>query len=480
VLLAAIIDGGPEFEGFHGLSLALLTLAVLSLGGWLGLAVVRWFATRPSLPAAAPPTKELRDEPPAVVNFLVNRCHATRVAVAATFLDLAARRFFAVDMLDLDRGVVRLRHDADASGLRDYERQVYSIVTSRATGGSAPLEVLEITDSEKWFKRFSKGVISDARHAHLAANRWSRFDYVGLGGTLAVICLLFALAFATAGLWVEDTGSDDDFTRFDWLWVAGIAWFVLMLGLGALRAVRETAAGRAACSHWLGYRAYCRQSRAFEELPPAAVTVWGRYLAHAVAVGSAHDTAEDLPFATEEPQTAWTRSTGVWRQVRVEYPSRFGFGQAPWKAALEGFARMAFFGALAFFILPILLPIVLDLRSDLGQDIPAGQERTLWLFVAGAIVVQSGLGIYWAINALAGAIRFVRGAADLGRRIVVEGEVIKIHGNRVAVDDGRDDETAAWFRPPGCPALSRGQRVRVTRSPWLHHVTSVEVLASPA
>jgi hypothetical protein len=476
VPFAAIISGGPKFEGFHGLSLALLTLAVLSLGGWLGLAVVRWLATRPRLPDAAPPTNELRDEPPAIVNFLVNRCHVTRLAVAATFLDLAARRFLAVDMLDLDRGVVRLRQDADASGLRDFERQVYSIVTSRATGGSAPLEVLEVADAEKWFKRFSKSVVNEARRAHLAANRWSRFDYVGLGGSLAVICLLFALAFATAGLWVEDTGSEDDFTRLDWLWVAGIAWFVLMLGLGALRAVRETAAGRAACAHWLGYRSYCRQSRAFDDLPPAAVTIWGRHLACAVAVGSAHDTAEDLPFATEDPETAWTRSTGIWRQVRVEYPRRFGFGQVPWKATLEGFARMTFFGALAFFILPIMLPIVLDLRSDLASGLPAGNERSLWLFVAGAIVVQSGLGIYWAVNALAGAIRFLRGVGDLGRRVVVEGEVVKVHANRVAVDDGRSDETVAWYRPPGCPALERGQRVRVTRSPHLHHVTRVEVL----
>lgn len=476
MLAAAIIDGGEKFDGFSGLSLALLTIAVLSLGGWLGLAVVRWFSTRPRLPEAAAPTNVLRDEPPALVNFLINRCHVTRVAVAATFLDLAARKFLSIDMLDLDHGVVRLREQPGSGALRPYEQQVYGLVQSRATGGSAPLEVLEVQDSDKWFKNFSKAVVSDARRMHFAGNRWSTFDYIGLGGSLALICLTFAGAFALADLFVQDTGSEDDFTRSDWLIMAGIAWFVLMLGFGALRSLRETASSRPVTAHWLGYRDYCRQTEAFERQPPAGVTVWERYLSFAVAVGSAHDTAEDLPFQTEDPETAWTRSTGTWRQLRIEYPTRFGFGQVPWKAALEGFARAAWFGGLAFFILPILLPIVLDLRDDLSEDLGSGDDAKLRWIVIGVVIFQTVLGAYWAINGLAGAIRFVRGVADLGRSVVVEGEVVKVHAGRVAVDDGLDDETTAWFRPVDCPPLSRGQRVRVTRTPNLHYVTQVEVL----
>jgi hypothetical protein len=468
--------GGEKFDGFEGLSLALLSLGVLALGGWLGLFTVRWLATRPRLPDADAATNVLRDEPPGVVNFLVNRCHVTPVAVAATFLDLAARRFFAVDMLDLEHGVVRIRQDADTSSLRDFERRVHDVVRSRATAGSAPLEVLQVQGSGAWFKGFRKAVIGEARRLHLAGNRWSRFDYVALGGSLAVVCLLFALAFASADLFVEDTGSDDDWTRESWLITGAIAWFVLMAGFSALRAVRETAAGRTAAAHWLGYQDYCRQTRAFEEQPPAAVTVWERYLAHAVAVGSAHDTAEALPFATEDPDTAWTRSTGTWRQVRVEYPTRFGFGQTPWKAALEGFARMAFFGGLAFLILPVLLPIVLDLRDEVFADVSSSDEAKLRWVVAGVIVFQSAVGGYWVLNALAGAIRMVRGLRDLGEPVMVEGEVVKVHGGRVAVDDGRSDETIAWFPPADAPGLSRGDRVRVTRSPSLHYVTRVEVL----
>jgi hypothetical protein len=52
-----------------------------------------------------------------------------------------------------------------------------------------------------------------------------------------------------------------------------------------------------------------------------------------------------------------------------------------------------------------------------------------------------------------------------------------MHNGRVAIDDGADDEATAWFRPRDCPPLSRGTRVRVTRTPNLHYVTKVEVVS---
>jgi hypothetical protein len=476
MFLVQLIDGGDKFDGFEGLSLALLTIASMAMGGWLGLAIVRWFMSRPRLPEPMPPTNELGSESAAIVNFLVNRCKVTRLAVPATFLDLAAKKLIAVDMLDLDHGVVRLRAGADPGRLPEHERHVYSLIQSRATGGSAPLEVLEVLDSGKWFKAFRKHVVAEARRLHLTGNRWTRFDYVGLGGSLAVIYLLFAAAFATADLFVEgNPTSDEDFTRSDWLWVAGIGWAVSMAGMGSLRSLRETSKGRSAAAHWLGYRDYCRQTRTFEDLPPAAVTVWERYLSCAVAVGSAHDTAEALPFATEDPEVAWSRSTGSWRQIRVEYPKRLGFGQTPWKAVFEGLGRLVLYGGLAVLILPILVPIVFEVRDDIFADVDSSDEAKLRWVVAGVILFQAVLGAYWIVNALAGAIRLVRGLADLGQPVTQEGEVVKVHAGRVAIDDG-DEETTAWLIPPGSPSVSRGQRIRVTRTPHLHHVTRIEPL----
>jgi hypothetical protein len=137
---------------------------------------------------------------------------------------------------------------------------------------------------------------------------------------------------------------------------------------------------------------------------------------------------------------------------------------------------MAFFGGLAVFILPIMIPVVLDIRDDFAADFNSTDEQRLWFFVAGILLAQVGVGIYWAIMGIAGAIRFLKGLGDLGRVVVVEGEVVKVHNNRVAVDDGKSDETTAWFRPPDCPSLSRGDRVRVTRTPYLHYVRRVELL----
>lgn len=471
--------GGDQFEGFSGLSLVLLFAAFVAGGGWIGLAAVRWFATRPTLPHAGPETSEPGPEPPAVANFLVNHCHVTRVAVAATFLDLAARRFLAIDMLSLERGVVRLR-EGEGGDLRPYESQLLDFVRSRATGGSCPLEVLELEASadDGWFKSFRKSVVKDARRMGLARNRWAPLDYTVLGGWLAAVCFLFASSFAAANLLVENTGSSDDWERWDWFWAAGIAWVVLMVGFAALRSVRETDAGDRVASNWLGFREYLRRSEALEGLPPAAVTVWGRNLSGALAVGAAHDTAEALPFRTEDPETAWTRSTGVWRQVRVEYPKRFGFGQEPWKAALEGLAKALFFGALAFVILPVLLPIVFDLRDELSANIESGQEAALRLIVAGVLVIQTALGAWWSLQALAGAVRFLKGVSDLGKPVVLEGEVVKVWGGRLAVDNGHGDEVTAFTVPPGVGSAARGDRVRVVHTANLWRVRSIERLPS--
>ncbi|MCA9831320.1 MAG: DUF2207 domain-containing protein [Dehalococcoidia bacterium] len=478
--MLALAVGGEQFDGFSGLSLVLLIAAFLSGGGWAGLAVVRWFATRSTLPRAGPETDEPGPEPPAVANFLINHCHVTRVAVSATFVDLAAQRFLAIDMLSLDHGVVRLRQPVETSVLRPYEHQVLDLIRRRATGGSCPLEVLEVEASadDGWFKAFQKGVVKDARRMGLARNRWAALDYVVLGGWLAVVFLLFALSFASANLFVQDTGSSDDWGRWDWLWAGGIAWVVLMVGFGAFRSVRETDEGDRVASRWLGFRNYLRHSEALEGLPPAAVTVWGRNLSGALAVGAAHDTAEALPFRTEDPEAAWTRYSGVWRQVRVEYPRRFGFGQEPWKAALEGLGRAVMFGGMAFIILPIMLPLVFDLRDEFGSDLASGDFAKLKLIVFGVVAFQTALGGWWALLALAGAIRGLRGISDLGRPVVLEGEVVKVHGGRIAVDDGRHDSVTAFFLVPGAGSASRGDHVRVVHTANLWRVRSIEQLPS--
>src|SRR5207247_1830087 len=97
-----------------------------------------------------------------------------------------------------DHFVVRLRRQHDDDTVTDYERQVLDLVRERATGGSAPIEALEIgsaEESSKWWKRFAKSVERDARSRGLARNRWSRADWAIFAGGLALVLGLFALAF---------------------------------------------------------------------------------------------------------------------------------------------------------------------------------------------------------------------------------------------------------------------------------------------
>ena len=61
--------------------------------------------------------------------------------------------------------------------------------------------------------------------------------------------------------------------------VAGI--IVLVLGNGQV----PTEEGRAATAHWLGVRRFLAEQDNLDDLPPAAVAVWDRYLAYGAALG---------------------------------------------------------------------------------------------------------------------------------------------------------------------------------------------------
>jgi hypothetical protein len=125
VIQLLAISGGPKFDGFSGSSLLALVAAIAALGLWFLLFACRWTRTFPRMPDAGPETSELRDEPPAIVNLLVNRWKVTQSAISATLIDLAARRVLGIDLVAGDEYVVRIRDgDHATEKLTDYERQV--------------------------------------------------------------------------------------------------------------------------------------------------------------------------------------------------------------------------------------------------------------------------------------------------------------------------------------------------------------------
>jgi hypothetical protein len=295
-----------------------------------------------------------------------------------------------------------------------------------------------------------------------------------LGAGLAVVLGLLGLAFSLAR--VGEAAGDDESDRWTWVLAAGIAWAGATAWFARTGALRETELGREVCSRWLGVRQYLRQSAAFGDLPPGAVAVWERYFAYATAFGLAHTAARALPFATDDPGTAWSRYSGQWQQVRIKYPTRFMFGQMPAKVFLYGLGLTAFWGFIGIYLLPVAAQVAWDVGTDFIDDSALSESNAeLWLALGiGAVVV--GFGGFILYRLTDGVARLVLGLMDVGKSVTLTGEVANVYQGRVALADGMEDEVRAWWPPAGAPALRRGQIARVTMSPRLCFVTNVEVV----
>ncbi|MCZ2111996.1 MAG: DUF2207 domain-containing protein [Dehalococcoidia bacterium] len=474
-----LATSGSRFDGFHGLSYLLLVAGCIALVLWLVAFGYRWLRTRPDLPGAGPETSELPNdpEPPAVVSFLVNNWRVTPGAAAATLIDLSARRVLGLDLVGHEDTVVRLRDEPKRDALASYEMQVYRLVASRATGGSAPIEAISLGeegDAQRWRKRFEKSVIAEARARGLARRRWEMTDYIIIGVGLAFVFGFFALAFGIAHFG-ENPGEKGSMSPGDWLGAGFASWLAALAFVTRSQAVTDTPLGKQVCARWLGMRDYFRHSHAFDNQPPASVAIWDRLLAYGVATGTARDATRGLPLVAEDPHTAWTRSTGAWREIHISYPERFSWGKRPLFVFAEGLGRTVFWGGIAYVILPVIIVIGWSAASD-GLDraaINSSEMTALMVTIATMIAI---LGLYLSARTFGGVVRLARGALDLGKTRTLEGEVVKVHMGRFAVDDGNAMSIPALYPLPLGPAVSRGDRVRAIISPHLHHLSRLEVL----
>lgn len=474
-----------EDNGFEGLALLLLFAAAGAFGLFALVLGALWAASFPRLPDAGPETTDLGPEPPAISNLLVHRFKVTHAAMAATLLDLAARGYVGIDLLGRNNYVIRIRdRGGDSANLTGYEAQIFNWVKSQATGGSAPFEALSVGSPGQaagFWKRFESSVVSDARKRGLVRSRWAKRDWVILGTILAFAFGFLALSLGAAG--VGDSG-EDPMNAGDWLLIAGFGWFGVLAVITRFQDLRDTKHGQEVAGRWLGVRNALKKSTAFNDAPPSHVTIWGQNLSHAVAMGLAHEAVRQLPFDEEDPETAWTRQTGVWREITISYPSRFGWGEKPLWVLWGGIWRVAVWGGLAFFVVPVASSILFDIISDIrtNNSEQIGEINPLAINGIIAIIVAfiGGWTIFLLVRFTAGLIRLWRALNDLGKApIVTEGQVVKLYEGRIAVDDGILEETKAWTLPPLAPAVTRGMRVRYARTPNLWYVSSVEILKMP-
>jgi hypothetical protein len=439
--------------------LALLSVAVTLTLLWLGAAAAIRVIRQPRRAPVGDTTLDLGPEPPAVVNLLVNNFRVTPEAVPATLLDLAARRLVDFEQAAPGSYSCRLRRDPPKAEISPYEFRILALLQSRAVNGVVPTEALTTGRSEQakgWWKGFRKEVASDAQQRGLSQDLWGRRTL----GQLSLAALLPAPLFWAA------------FGEF----AAGLAYVVgasaIIGSIISANRQRDTAAGLSAASRWLGVRSKLREDEVFPTLPPTAVATWERYMGYGAALGLAANAVRSVPMGAESDTRAWSAYGGHWHRVRVRYRGIPGWGQPPIMAMLLGLLCSLIGGGLLW------------LLFRFGVWAPTTGLTGGGLQVAR--LVEVGLGIIGGLVLAIGAFLLMSGAADLKAPGEVTGEVVRLRafGDEnhrryyVGVDDGKAPSVRAWpVRHDVFVRLDQGDVVRVTVTPNLGHVRSIQAVA---
>lgn len=490
------------------LGAVLLSLALAAAVGML----VLWRSTSPSRVRAAPPTMDLRNETPALVDMLTGGFEVEDDAIPATVVDLAARGYFTIDDIGGDRIVLHLRRRQPTNDtLTTYEERVLRHIRSHETEGIVPTQVLTLGPqgvSKRWFKGFVREVTAHGRSHGLCRRRWDvrhlaiAWMLVGLAGVPAMLVtsaaerttdplgwgsvgnLLLGLTYATAVL---------------------LLWFAQRISRSD--AQTDTPAGLEAAAHWMGVRDFYRHNGRFEDKPAPSVALWDRNLAYATALGLAPLVQRQIPFETEHDRHAWSLAGGHWRRVKVHYPTRRpGWGERPISVTFSGLVRVVVFGLVAvggFYLASADLDLdAVTTASTLDDD----RRRLIGLI--GLLVAVIAIAF-----AAAAALRLAMGLSDLFSKHTVEGEVVRQRNrptghwlprplqhlwyssrdemgrrreNRrrqrryLAIDTGDGDRIRAFLvRPEIYRSVEQGATVRATVSPRLGYVSTIATVTSP-
>lgn len=464
-------------------SIGWLVVGALFVGG--GFATFDWQRRRvaPPRPAPAERINTLRADTPAVVNMLSNDATVTAAALRATVIDLAARGWLRILPPDEDDDLARVRPSAEAyrgDALRPHERLVLQHVMARFTSDRAiPVRYLAVDVRGSWWKRFSKLVAESARTDGLITRRWR----------IADIALPVAFALVAAACWNFGIRTGTDIAVIDsverrLLSLCLLVALVVLIGRIGLAIARPTWTltneGVVATRQWLAVRQRLVRS-SFGDLAPSAQEVGDRRLAYATAMCLADGAAIELPLAREDPYRAWSSVGGRARLVRVRYPSRIGFGLAPYVAIV--------LGAVVWF---------LGLRLRAWSDSVARGEGFDWAFerfpeqdwlIAD---VATGLAFASFVPIVVGLWLIVAGVADLFATVERTGVVLRarrpvevsplprrlrrlLDRDRyrvfLAVDDGSNDTVVAW-RATERTSVPQGARATVKASFVLGRVRS--------
>lgn len=269
-------------------------VAALVTLGWFGVVALAGRATLSPRITPAPPTTQLGPESPAVVDLITGDWRlCQREATSATLLDLAARRVVTIEEIGPELSLVRLRRGVDTSGLRPYEILVLDHVTRLAVDGVVATGALAegARNLGRWWKKFQREVIAEARRLGLSEPRRR-------GRHQAMLTAATVLPGAAVALFLASLPIDAPVVEAGFL-----VCVLLSTRLKVSNPERGTAAGAAAAGRWLGVADHMATTGAFAERPAAAVTIWGRPLAYAAALGLTPVAVSSLALGTEASAT---------------------------------------------------------------------------------------------------------------------------------------------------------------------------------
>ena len=431
---------------------------VAAVALWLILLATLAFATGNPGIAAARPTAELAPQSPAIVDLITGGWRVSDEAAAATLLDLAARG--AVRIEEIGPGLSLVRLGRTRQPLAPYEKLVYDHVRSLATadGVVATGALAEgARNLTRWWRGFRGKVIAEARAQGLSRPRWSKAQ-------AALITVTAVLPAAAIGVAAEATAGSGDIPGVG---AAVVSFGVLIALMGRLNGERGTLQGAAVAGHWLGVRAHLAGDERLAEQPAASVTIWGRHLAYAAALGLAPRAVNSLPISTPaDDRRAWSDYGGMWHTVRVRYPRHFLWGRKPARAIVGGLVV----GATAGFLLWVasLIASAFDVWPDpLGAPVAC---------LAGAAL--AALPVLYAIIDLVSPMKVQGQVVRLRRRQTgTSGEGAPVYRYWVALDEGRlRDVKALGVDEARWRTLREGDIVLVRAGRKLGWVSDIELV----
>ena len=488
-MIGVVVDAVALVDRPHTPSLTIA--AVATLAGWL-FHLWSQYATQPA-PATAPddapdqkppPVDGRPLESPAVVALLTNGFRVPASAITATALDLAARGWVRLAVVDDELVVVTRGQGVAGDSLQPYEQQVLSHLMARAFNDVSSAGTLAMSQhrlDRRWRTRFGHAVATHAQSLGLSARRfeWTSIAPGAVAAAVGVIALTYSITRGT-DVAVADSWKSRAIALAVMLAVVGLA--LVTYDRTVTSDQRPTPLGSERAARWMAYRRRLR-ARIPAEATVLAPPPQQAALAVACVMGVAEQVHDQLPVAPEDDRYAWSEAGGRPHIIRIHYPIRPGYGQHPAKVAAIGVVVLLAARWLQGF---------LNRLSD-GEELTSLLERVpgqidLIEAIAAVLSALCWLPLLWAAwSIVAGLIDCVATRVRIGlvartRRpsdVVPYSNVLNPFADRdrfstyLAVDDGHRSSVVAWLATERTSA-PQGAQARVRATPLLGFVRSSE------